>query len=333
MNKDKGNWRFTAGVGALSPEFETNDLGYHTRTDLINAEVFLERDWFETDNMFRTKSIGGYATVQYNFGGVRITEEYMLQLYGLFLNYWSVFVQAGYLRDSYDDIRTRGGPVMLSPACLYGTVQVTSDFRKSLYAVATMTGGQSPEAGFYTYASANIAWRPLAAFTMTLGPSYYRKFDEAQYVWTQPDPTATATYGNRYVFGTLDFRQLAADFRMNFTFTPQLSLQLYLQPLIASGNYLVLKELAAPRTFDFIEYPDMPAFLPYNPNFTIGSLRANLVLRWEYLPGSTLYFVWTHDKFESGSSGIMDLPLDLGTLISDRPDNIFALKLTYWWNP
>lgn len=333
LNKDKGNWRFSAGVGALSPEFETNDLGYHTRTDLINAEAFLERDWFDIDALFRTKSIGAYSTVQFNFGGVRITEEYILQTYGLFLNYWSAYVQVGYLRDSYDDIRTRGGPVMLSPSYLYGTFQLTSDFRKPLYAVASLTGGESAKGGWYTYSSATLAWRPTATLTMTLGPSYYRKFDQAQYVWTQPDPLATATFGNRYVFGTLDFRQLAADLRMNFTFTPRLSLQIYVQPLIASGNYLVLKQLAAPRTFDFVEYSGIPAFLPYDPNFTIASLRANLVLRWEYLPGSTLYFVWTHDKFDYAQEGVMDLPLNFGTLLSDRPDNVFSLKLTYWWSP
>ena len=333
LNKDKGNWRFTAGVGALSPEFETNDLGYHTRTDLINAEVFFERDWFETDAIFRTKSIGGYSTFQFNFGGDRLTEEYLVQLYGLFLNYWSTYLQVGYLRDSYDDIRTRGGPVMLSPSYVYGTLQVTSDFRKSLYAVVSATAGQSRSGSWYAFASGTLAWRPITTLTMTLGPSYYRKLDLAQYVWTQPDPSATATYGNRYVFGTLDFQQLAADVRMNFTFTPRLSLQLYLQPLIASGNYVVLKQLAAPRTFDFIEYAGIPAFLPYDPNFTIASLRANLVLRWEYLPGSTLFFVWTHDKFDYTQTGIMDLPLNLGTLISDRPDNIFSLKLTYWWSP
>ena len=333
LNKDKGNWRFTAGVGALSPEFETNDLGYHTRTDLINAEVFLERDWFEIDALFRTKSIGGYSTFQFNFGGLKITEEYLLQVYGLFLNYWSAYAQVGYLRESFDDIRTRGGPVMISPSFVYGTFQVTSDFRKPLHALASATAGQSPSGAWYSFLSATISWQPATTFTMTLGPSYYRKLDMAQYVWTEPDPLATATYGNRYVFGTLDYRELAADLRLNFTFTPRLSLQLYMQPLIASGNYLVLKELAAPRTFDFIEYAGRPSFLPYDPNFTVSSLRANLVLRWEYLPGSTIYFVWTNDKFTYAQTGTMDFQRNVSTLVNDEPDNIFSLKITYWWSP
>jgi hypothetical protein len=333
VNKDKGNWRFTAGLGALNPTYETNDLGYHTRTDLINAEVFLERDWFETDGLFRTKSIGGNSTIEFNFGGLRITEEYLLQFYALFINYWSAYFQIGHLRDSYDDIRTRGGPVMLSPSYTYATLQVTSDFRKSLYAVASATAGRSPSGGWYSFFSANIAWRPTTTLSLTLGPSYYRKFDLAQYVWTEPDPLATATYGNRYVFGTLDFRQLSADLRVNLTFTPQLSLQLYSQTLIASGNYLVLKELAAPGTFDFIEYASLPQFLPSDPSFTIMTLRTNLVLRWEYLPASTLYFVWTHDRFDYINAGVMDLPRNLSRLASDRPDNVFSLKLTYWWSP
>jgi hypothetical protein len=333
LNKDKGNWRFTGALGALSPKFETNDLGYHTRTDLVNAELFLERDWFETDATFRTKSIGGYSTFQFNFGGLRITEEYILQLYGLFINYWSAFMQIGYMRDAYDDIRTRGGPIMLSPSYLYGSVQLTSDFRKPLYALALVSAGRSPSGSWYSSISGNINWRPTTTLTLTLGPSFLRRLDLAQYVWTQPDPNATATYGNRYVFGTLDFRQLAADIRADLTFTPHLSLQLYVQPLIASGDYLVLKDLAAPGTFDFIEYDRPPPFLPYDPNFTVASMRANLVLRWEYLPGSTLYFVWTHDKYDYTQTGTMDIPVNLGSLMSDRPDNIFSLKLTYWWSP
>jgi len=95
----------------------------------------------------------------------------------------------------------------------------------------------------------------------------------------------------------------------------------------------VLKELAAPRTFDFIEYAGRPSFLPYDPNFTVSSLRANLVLRWEYLPGSTIYFVWTNDKFTYAQTGTMDFQRNVSTLVNDEPDNIFSLKITYWWSP
>jgi len=76
-----------------------------------------------------------------------------------------------------------------------------------------------------------------------------------------------------------------------------------------------------------------PAMVAYDPNFTVSSLRANLVLRWEYLPGSTIYFVWTNDKFTYAQTGTMDFQRNVSTLVNDEPDNIFSLKITYWWSP
>jgi hypothetical protein len=163
----------------------------------------------------------------------------------------------------------------------------------------------------------------------------------------------TETYGVRYIFGTLDQKLLSATMRLDWAFTPTLSLQLFLQPLLSTGSYSDIKELAQAGTFTFNRYghgistirfennryiidPDggfgpAPTFQVRNPDFNFKSLRANAVLRWEYSPGSTFYFVWTNQKVNFENHGELRFGNDLSKLLRDRPDNVFSVKMTYWW--
>jgi hypothetical protein len=133
-------------------------------------------------------------------------------------------------------------------------------------------------------------------------------------------------------------------------FSPRLSLQAYIQPYIAVGEYRSFKELARPRSFDFKRYgengttiisedgnyvldPDGPgpldSFQIGNPDFNYKSLRGTVVLRWEYRPGSVLYLVWTQNRADYANPGDLRFGRDLGDLLNARGDNIFMLKATY----
>lgn len=165
------------------------------------------------------------------------------------------------------------------------------------------------------------------------------------------DPLATATFGRRYVFARLDQRTFVAGLRLNWTFTPRLSLQLYAQPLVSSGDYSGFGELARPASYDFHRYaegastfheathqadPDGPGPAPAidvgNPDFGFRSLRGNAVLRWEFGPRSTLYCVWTQSRQDEEDVGRFELRRSIGRLASARADNIFLVKLAYGWN-
>jgi len=174
----------------------------------------------------------------------------------------------------------------------------------------------------------------------------------AQYVATVPDTTAGATYGARYVFGTLEQTSISLDTRLNWTFSPKLSLQLYLQPFVVSGLYKDLKQLKTPRTYDFDVYgrstgtilrdstgvyridPDGPGpaatFGIPDPNFNFRSFLGNAVLRWEYRPGSAIFLVWQQSRSESQPFGDFDFSRDFRALLEKGPENIFAVKATYW---
>jgi len=163
----------------------------------------------------------------------------------------------------------------------------------------------------------------------------------------------TETFGTRYVFGNIDQKTLSGVIRLNWTFTPKLTLQLYLQPFLAVGHYDKFKELAQSKSFDYNIYgegtstisftddyyyvdPDgsglSPEFSFYNPDFNYKSFRGTIVLRWEYLPGSILYFVWTQNRADFANPGEFNFSRDIGNLFTAPGDNVFLIKVSYRWN-
>jgi hypothetical protein len=172
-------------------------------------------------------------------------------------------------------------------------------------------------------------------------------------VRTVVDPTAAATYGSRYVFGTLDQRQLSGTTRVSVILTPRVSFRLYMQPLLATGDYDNFKELAQPRTFDFSHYgtgastlnydaatriytadPDgsgeAPSFVFGNPDFNLKSLRVNTVFRWEVKPGSTFYAVWTRQQQDLAYPGTFSPGRDVPRMFGAAGDDVVLVKFAYW---
>jgi hypothetical protein len=206
----------------------------------------------------------------------------------------------------------------------------------------------------------SLTIKPSSQILVSLGPSFDHDLTAQQFVTSVADPAAPAGFsGVRYVFGRLDQKTLSMDTRLNMTFTPNLTLQLFAQPFIASGNYTSFKEFAEvksrrmnyfgrdngstvtsskdPQTGRVTDYTVDPdgagAAAPFtfsNPNFNFRSLRGTGVLRWEYRPGSTLFFVWTQERDQSDVLGDFDFNRDRSALFRARPTNVFQIKGTYW---
>jgi hypothetical protein len=201
----------------------------------------------------------------------------------------------------------------------------------------------------------SIQWKPNSQLSLSIGPSYEFNFDTRQWVDNYSDPTAVNTYGNRYVFATLDQKTIAANIRLNWTFTPTLSLQLFLQPFISVGHYKDFKEVAKPRTLDLNIYGQNGSTISYdeaageynidpdgngpaqsfqisNPDFNYKSLRGNVVLRWEAMPGSIFYFVWSRNQSNSDDAGNLSFGRDFKNLWRSDGDSVFLVKFSYWFN-
>ncbi|MCX6134783.1 MAG: DUF5916 domain-containing protein [Ignavibacteriales bacterium] len=355
LDKVTGNWIFDAALGAIDPGFETNDVGFLTRGDFINGHIYFGYEWYEPEGILRSKGITGAVIRQYDFGGRKIGDGYRLFLSAQLLNYWSANLALAYNGESYDDQRTRGGPLMKALASRSMVFTISSDSRESLYGSLNLSAGRGESGGWLYSSGMYFNWKASRNLNTSLSLDYSRVHGASQYIDAIGDRFATNTYGTRYLFGAIDQKQLSTTLRLNWTFTPKMSLQLYLQPILSSGAYSGIMELAQPGTFTFNRYGEgdsqidvsdgeyriypngrsgvIPGFTIGNPDFNFKSVRANMVFRWEYLPGSTLFFVWTNEKTDYESRGDFSFERDATRLMRMTPDNVYSIKLTYWINP
>ena len=353
LNKEKGNYYINAAVGVNSPGFETNDLGFHWQGNIINQHLVGGYKWFEPGKVFRNASVYLANFRSFDFDGNRTAEGVMGFVYADFLNYWGMSFDGGYNPETLDITRTRGGPIMISPPAYWFDFTGYSDNRKQV--VLNLSGSYSANTpGGWDYSlGAGLQWKPGSRLEVQLSPSFYRDHAIAQWIDDYEDPTAVHTFATRYIFGILDHKQVSASIRVNYTFTPKLSFQLFMQPLLATGHYSDIKELAKPRTFDFNHYgkngstitatedeylidPDGTGqnnFAIENPDFNFKSLRGTAVMRWEFAPGSALFLVWTHDRSNDEGPGYFNFRRDLDKLLGTDADNVLLLKLSYWFNP
>jgi Domain of unknown function (DUF5916) len=250
----------------------------------------------------------------------------------------------------YDDRLTRGGPLARQPTNWDVRLTLTSDSRKTTKLTGNFTQSWTAAHEHQTKADLTLSVRPSSALHLSIGPTFLRNRTLSQYVTTVPDPAATGTFGARYVFATLDQTEVSLVTRVDWTFTPLLSLQLFLQPLISAGDFTDLKEFVAPRTYDFAVYgkdkgtatttgagtqidpgDGASAFTVPEQDFSIRSLRANAVLRWEWRPGSTLFLVWQQNRDNDASFGSLRLGRDLDAVFSGgAARNVLAVKASYW---
>ncbi len=267
-------------------------------------------------------------------------------------------VMFAYNPDTISKNLTRGGPLALMPSGYQFNLNFNSDSRRPVVFEFMGTTYQRPGVTREWEGMLSARWKPGSNFSLSVGPTLSYLTHEVQWVTRVDDATMTSTYGRRYVVAAIDQKVLGSEVRLDWTFTPRLTLQAYLQPYLAVGAYSRFKELAAPRTYDYNTYgtagepstigydaesdvytvdPDgaAGAAAPFsfgNPDFNYKSLRGTVVLRWEYRPGSVLYFVWTQNRADFANPGEMRLGRDLGDLFSAPGDNIFLLKVSYRWN-
>jgi hypothetical protein len=357
LNKQKGNVIFNMAVGALSQGFNPNDLGFQWgNSDVINYHILFGYNQPHPGKIFRSWGVIAAPFGTYDFGGVKTWEGYLADVYFELLNYWNLETMFAYNPKSWSNDGTRGGPLMRNPWGWQINFSVSSDSRKPIVISLWTSSYTRPTGGYDSFSGeVNVRWKPRSNISFSIGPSYSRRTSIVQWVDNVDDPLMTQTYGTRHIFGDLDQKTIASEIRLNWTFTPKLSLQLYLQPFLAVGKYDRFKELARPKSYDFNVYGDAPSTVTYddeyeeytvdpdgtgpaepfyiaNPDFNVKSLRGTIVLRWEYLPGSTLYFVWTQNRLDEAHPGDFNFRRDMGDLLTAPGDNIFLIKISYRWN-
>jgi len=350
LNRQNGNFFFNSAFGFVTPKFDVNDVGFSFRSDILNAHVGGGYSWTEPTEFYHHFELGAAYFRNHDFGGNKTGEGLFHFGYVQLLNYYYANWNLAYYAPSINNRRTRGGPLTLNHEAYSANLSLGTDNRNKLILELNYGTYLSADEDDYS-TSLSITWRPLSNLSFSIEPGFDQSFTNTQWISAFEDRTAASTFGKRYVFAELNQSTISAGIRLNCTFTPQLSLQLYVQPLISSGDYSKFKELLNPKSYNYLVYgqgnstfdednyiADADGNGPAgqinigNPDFNFKSLRGNAVLRWEYLPGSVLYFVWTQTRTDFENIGDLNFSNSIDRLGSVRPDNIFMVKFTYWFN-
>jgi Domain of unknown function (DUF5916)/Carbohydrate family 9 binding domain-like len=352
LNRQSGVHLVNAALWGVSPGFDSSDAGFTFKSDRGGMHAVYQWRDQEVKRFSRQKFLAVAKFYTWNYGREVQADGTFLFGNTQFKNYWRVFSDVYYFRATQNDTETRGGPSMLTPESYGGSIGGETDSRKRLSFGANFNTNRSDFGGWRVGTGLNVRYRPAASLEVSVGPGFDRNHTIAQYVGTFADPVVTSTYGSRYVFGLLRQRELSIQTRVNYVLSPKMSLQVYMQPLVSVGDYEEFKELARPRTFDFIRYGQDSGTVSYDairarytvhpgdggadfefddPDFNFKSLRLNAIFRWEWRPGSAMYFVWTEQREDLTDPGRFHFGQDIGRTFQAPADDVLMFKIAYWF--
>ncbi len=365
LGKEAGAYQFALNASATSPGFEVNDAGFQTSADDIVYSGFFNWRRTKPGKLFRFVFLGNNMRYAENFDRVLNGLAYNANANATFLNYWNGDAHFTYSWRVQSDNITRGGPLATLPGFWNVTGGIGTDTRRRF---STYNGGSYSRNDIQGWGASwfsSIDFRPSSATTISIQPSYTGSNSKLQFIQSQADVGASQTFGRQYLFSEVQQYSLDLTTRLNVTFRPNLSLQIYTQPFMATGDYHGLKELARSRSIDYVTYgqtegsslqcydvkdqavgctstavsyyvadPDgagpRRAVTVGNRDFNSRSLNGNAVLRWEYRPGSTMFFVWSTSCAAGTTDPRFSASGDVRRLCQGPSDNVFAIKANYW---
>jgi hypothetical protein len=332
-----------------TPGYEPNDLGRLSSADGRTVGGRLEYRETVPGRWLRAYSFSASTEQEWNYSGDHQVGFLQPQVQLTWRNFWKTNVTGTINPRLFDERLTRGGPQMQKPGnWLVQLVVSNSDASQTRGSVDVRLGGDEDEGRTFR-GEMTIAVQPRPQWLLSLNPMYEHLIDTQQYVSTIGGGSAM-TYGRRYVFAHIDRQTYSAKVRMSYTFKPDLNVDLYAEPFAASGRYDNFGELAAPRGRALREYGSGgtmiqtasdgahtvtdggQTFTIRNVDFNVLSFRSNLVLRWEWRPGSTLYVVWQQDRSSREAVGLRATAGDLFDSFSAPGRNFLAVKASFWFS-
>jgi hypothetical protein len=304
-------------------DFRVNDIGFlrvRQNRNQANAgmEVFNPDPW----KMFRRA--GGGFSVSRGWTDARLVWQSYGEFWTFmqFRNFWNTNFGMFAEHEVLDDLDTRGGPPIVRPSYSGIFYNLSSDQRKSWRWNLYANRGSRSGGGWFSTVNTGLTVQLSDRVQTSFSTQYSFGHDLAQWI-TNVDPDGDGI--NDHVYGTLDRDVVDVTVRGTYAFSRDLTLQAYLQPFVAVGDYHDIRRLARPRSFDFDA-----TTLTYNPDFSTKSLRGNIVMRWEYNPGSTLFFVWDLSQSDLSRPGEFRPLRDLRTAFGANASHVLMVKASYW---
>ncbi len=326
---------FESAYSRRSPGFEVNDLGYLRRAD--------QQSWSTWAGFFDRKARLFYTRFQLNNNwwqwwttdGLPLERAYNTNTHITFKNNWGWHMGGtiGQLGKTYDDRQARGGPAVRQDMYIAPWLFINADDRKAVVPNFSSNYFESSDNRNRSWnAGPGVEFKALGRFSSGLSLNWNHNISDAQWYGRFID-----AIGTHYTFAHLDQQTTSVTARVNYTFTPNVSLQTYAQPFVSKGTYSNVRQLSATPRADAYDDRYAPYLNPGargNPGgFNFKALQSNVVLRWEYNPGSTLFVVWNQGRqgFE-GAAGTKPFSGDVRDLFRLHPANTFLVKMSYWLN-
>ncbi|MBT8210976.1 MAG: hydrolase, partial [Eudoraea sp.] len=343
-----GYWKFETGGTWRSPELELNDIGFQRQADDLRHYTWIGYQTLKPDNTFRRVGINYNHWSYWDFGGNHNGLQFNTNSWQNWKNNWFTNIGLNYMPIRYSNFALRGGPrLRLSPSISFWN-GINTDNRKKVRFNIFQNGSKALDNSYNRYnLRFGVSYQPINALRVSAFPSYSINNDKLQYI-----DNIDTTDGIRYLNGEIEQRTLSMSLRFNYTINPNLTIQYWGQPFISRGRYSNFKHVTNPQaktfedritlydnsqltfqndTYEVDEEGDgIVDFNFEDPDFSFVQFRSNLVLRWEYIPGSELFLVWSQDISQSADP-TDPLFSSLGDNIfgSLKPQNIFLLKFTY----
>ncbi|HLB35277.1 MAG TPA: DUF5916 domain-containing protein [Gemmatimonadales bacterium] len=348
--KALGFWTWDLRYQTRSPGFEANDMGFMRRADEHSFRGETNLRWLRPGRVFRRFELETSGQVAYSYGGERGETQVSGRLNTEFANYWGLNLNGERTLASLATNLLRGGAAFAEPGSWRIGGNVRSDFRRSVwgnlggsYQVEDVTGVTR------TSLQGGLRFRPPGPMAVSLEGRVSREADDRQFVATGELPDSVYR-----LFGHVDRREGSLTFRVDLALTPRMSVELYAQPFVSAGRYSALRLVADPKArayadrFDPLEADRLTRpggdtevsvdvdrdglgdFTFSEPDFRVVSLRTNAVLRWEFLPGSTLFLVWQQNREDRVSIGTVDFGRGFLDTFTAPGTNVLAVKVAYW---
>ena len=327
---------FETAYQRRSAGFEINDLGYLQRAD--------QQSWSTWVGYFDRHVTRLYQQFQWNWNwwqnwntaGLAQERAVNTNLHLTLRNSWAIGFGGtlGQLGTTYDDRAARGGPAMRQSPYLVPWLTINGDDRRSVVPYLSVQTAYADAGHTHTFhVTPELDWRVASRFSSALSLSYVRNVNDIQWYGNFTD-SAGVTH---YTFAHLPQTTVSLTLRLDYTFTPNVSLQVYAQPFVSKGTYSNVRELSStPRAASYDDryraYGDT-AVTNHPGGFNFKEFQSNVVFRWEWRSGSTRFVVWNEGREgyvpEQGNA---DFGGDMRDLFRIHPMNTFLVKLSYWLN-
>lgn len=344
-----GHWRYSGNFIWRSPELETNDIGFLRQADLIKQGANLSYQTLKPVSVFRRINVNFNQFAIFDFDGNYNRTQYDLSVNASFKNNSNISYGTFYKPRIFTTTILQGGPRFRFSREIFNRLSFGTDSRKKLRFNAGVfhSIGEYDSFSYLEY-DAGITYQPINSLTLSLNPNYVINKNKTQYVSRELFGTE-----NRFITADIDQRTLSATIRLDYSINPNLTVQYYGQPFISKANYVSFNKVANPVakyygdrislfkanqiSYDSInDYyavdEDTDGTVDYtinNPDFSFVQFRSNLVVRWEYIPGSEIFLVWSQGITGNGDARD-DLFMSLDKqILGSRPENIFLIKATY----